>query len=157
MLPSVVNLSLVSSRLLKEKQFPSGIEGVEPLELSIPRKLLLWAYKLLNGRYAGISAVVKNCEENAKLKMKRGAATSSAPQTTNTNIAMSSHSAAASCKEAANHGGGSEAEVAVVTSGPRVVVSKISPQFHMFAIWGLRLRVRTPMIVRVIESLLSNG
>ncbi|KAE8723812.1 hypothetical protein F3Y22_tig00011718pilonHSYRG00075 [Hibiscus syriacus] len=59
MLPSVINLSLVPSRLLKENQFPSSIEGVEPLELSISRKLLSWAYTLLNGRYAGISAVVK--------------------------------------------------------------------------------------------------
>ncbi|KAE8687620.1 hypothetical protein F3Y22_tig00111013pilonHSYRG00255 [Hibiscus syriacus] len=122
MLPSVVNLSLVPSRLLKEKQFPSSIEGVEPLELSIPRKLLLWAYTLLNSRYAGISAVVKYCEENAKLKMKRGAATSSAPQNTNTSSAVSSHTAAASGKEAASHGVGSEAEAAAATSGPAVVV-----------------------------------
>ncbi|KAK8660782.1 hypothetical protein V6N13_051692 [Hibiscus sabdariffa] len=119
MLPSVVNLSLVPSRLSKEKQFPSSIEGVEPLDVSIPRKLLLWAYTLLNGRYANISAVVKYCEENAKLKMKRGAATSSAPQNTNT-----SHTAAASGKEAASHSGGSEAETAVVTSGPPVAVSE---------------------------------
>ncbi|GMI95007.1 Calcineurin Binding protein 1 [Hibiscus trionum] len=124
MLPSVVNLSLVPSRLLKEKQFPYSIEGVEPLDLSIPRKLLLWAYTLLNGRYASISAVVKYCEENAKLKMKRGAATSPAPQNTNTSIAVSSHIAAASGKEAASHGGGSEAEAAVVTSGPPVAVSE---------------------------------
>lgn len=37
------------------------------IDLSIPRKLLLWAYMLLNGRYASISVVVKHCEENAKV------------------------------------------------------------------------------------------
>ncbi|XP_012492972.1 calcineurin-binding protein 1 isoform X1 [Gossypium raimondii] len=124
MLPSSLNLSLVPSRLVKEKQFPLSIEGVEPLDLSIPRKLLLWAYALLNGRYASISVAVKYCEENAKLKMKRGAATSSAPQNTNTSIAASSHTAAGSGKEAASHGGGSEVETTVVTSGPPVVVSE---------------------------------
>lgn len=67
MLPSGVNLSLVPSRLVKEKKFPSSMEGVETLDLSIPRKLLLWAYTLLNGRYASISVVVKHCEENAKV------------------------------------------------------------------------------------------
>lgn len=67
MLPSSLNLSLVPSRLVKEKQFPLSMEGVEPLDLSNPRKLLLWAYTLLNGRYASISVVVKYCEENAKV------------------------------------------------------------------------------------------
>lgn len=67
MLPSSVNLYLVPSRLVKEKQLPSSMEGIETLDLSIPRKLLLWAYMLLNGRYASISVVVKHCEENAKV------------------------------------------------------------------------------------------
>ncbi|XVF35387.1 hypothetical protein REPUB_Repub18cG0141300 [Reevesia pubescens] len=123
MLPSGVNLFLVPSRFLKEKLFPSCMEGVETLDLSIPRKLLLWAYTLLNGRYASISFVVKHCEETAKLKMKRGAATSSAPQNTNINIAVSSHSAVGSGKDTASHGGGSEAEAAQVTSGPPALLS----------------------------------
>lgn len=33
------------------------------LDLSIPRKLLLWAYTLVHGRYCNISTVVKYCEE----------------------------------------------------------------------------------------------
>ncbi|XP_007012204.2 PREDICTED: uncharacterized protein LOC18588015 isoform X2 [Theobroma cacao] len=124
MLPSGVNLWLVPSQLVKEKQFPSSMEGAETLDLSIPRKLLLWAYTLLNGRYASISVVVKHCEENAKLKMKRGAATSSAPQNTNISIAVSSHTAVSSSKEVPSNGGGSEAEAAPVTSVPPALVSE---------------------------------
>ncbi|XP_022729636.1 uncharacterized protein LOC111284855 isoform X2 [Durio zibethinus] len=123
MLPAGVNLYLVPSRLVKEKQFPSSMEGVETLDLSVPRKLLLWAYTLLNGRCASISVVVKHCEENAKLKMKRGVATSSAPQNTNTSIAVTSHTAVGSGKDTASHGG-SEAEAAPVISGPPALVSE---------------------------------
>ncbi|XVE70975.1 hypothetical protein DITRI_Ditri10aG0113000 [Diplodiscus trichospermus] len=124
MLPSGVNLYLVPSRLVKEKQFPSSLEGVETLDPSIPRKLLLWAYTLLNGRYASISVAVKHCEENAKLKMKRGAATPTAPQNTSISIAVSSHTAAGSIKDATSHGGGSEAEPTPVTSKPPTLVSE---------------------------------
>ncbi|XVF48614.1 hypothetical protein PTKIN_Ptkin03bG0204200 [Pterospermum kingtungense] len=124
MLPSGVNLYLVPSRLVKEKEVPSSMEGVEILDLSIPRKLLLWAYTLLNGRYASISVVVKHCEENAKLKMKRGAATSTTPQNTNISITVSSHSAVGSSKDAASHGAGSEAEAAPVTSRSPALVSE---------------------------------
>lgn len=66
-LPSGVNLYLVPSRLASEAQFQPGIDGVENVDLSIPRKLLLWSYTLLQGRCASISAVVKHCEENVKV------------------------------------------------------------------------------------------
>ncbi|KAK9211168.1 hypothetical protein WN943_000542 [Citrus x changshan-huyou] len=66
-LPSGVNLYLVPSRLASEAQFQPGIDGVETVCLSIPRKLLLWSYTLLQGRCASISAVVKHCEENVKV------------------------------------------------------------------------------------------
>lgn len=67
MLPSGVNLYLVPSRHALETQIKPGFDGVEILDLSIPRKLLLWAYTLLHGRYANISVVVKHCEENVKV------------------------------------------------------------------------------------------
>jgi hypothetical protein len=41
------------------------MDGVGILDLSIPRKLLLWAYTLSHG-CANIAVVVKHCEENAK-------------------------------------------------------------------------------------------
>ncbi|KAJ3687084.1 hypothetical protein LUZ61_016248 [Rhynchospora tenuis] len=41
------------------------------LDLSIPRKLLLWAYTLVHGRYSNISMVVKYCEE-MKIRTKKG-------------------------------------------------------------------------------------
>lgn len=67
LLPSGLNLYLVPTRLSKETQLQPLINGVEILDLSIPRKLLLWAYTLLHGRYANISVVLKHCEENIKV------------------------------------------------------------------------------------------
>lgn len=64
---SGVNLYLVPSWLAKDTQFKPTMDGAEILDLSIPRKLLLWAYTLLHGRYTNISFVVKHCEENAKV------------------------------------------------------------------------------------------
>lgn len=66
-LTSGVSLYLVPSQLATEAQFQPGIDGVETVDVSIPRKLLLWAYTLLQGRYANISHVVKHCEENVKV------------------------------------------------------------------------------------------
>lgn len=65
--PSGVNLYLVPSELAMETQIQPSMNGVEILDLSIPRKLMLWAYTLLHGRYANISVVVKQCEESAKV------------------------------------------------------------------------------------------
>ncbi|KAJ9189096.1 hypothetical protein P3X46_000427 [Hevea brasiliensis] len=76
-LPSGLNLYLVPTRLSMETQFQHVLNGVEILNLSIPRKLLLWPYTLLQGHYANISVVLKYCEENIKRKMKKGATTSS--------------------------------------------------------------------------------
>jgi len=66
-LQSGVILNLVPSQLATGTQFQPSMDGVEILDLSIPRKLLLWAYTLLHGRCASITAVVKYCEENAKV------------------------------------------------------------------------------------------
>ncbi|KAG9455727.1 hypothetical protein H6P81_000235 [Aristolochia fimbriata] len=78
-LPSGIILYTVPYRLSVEESHPSpGMEGVEILDLSIQRKLLLWAYTLVFGRYSNILSVVKYCEETTKSKFKRGTATSSA-------------------------------------------------------------------------------
>lgn len=67
MLPSGVNLYTVPSQLSTETYIQPGIDGVDILDMSTARKLLLWAYTLLHGRCTNISAVVKYCEENAKV------------------------------------------------------------------------------------------
>ncbi|XP_052208755.1 calcineurin-binding protein 1 isoform X2 [Diospyros lotus] len=72
MLPSGVNLYVVPLRLASAGHFYLGMDGVSVLDLNNPRKLLLWAYTLLHGRYTSISTVIKYCEENVKSKMKKG-------------------------------------------------------------------------------------
>ncbi|CAN6457209.1 unnamed protein product [Victoria cruziana] len=52
--------------------------SIDVLDLSIPRKLLLWAYALIHGRYSSILSVVKHCEENMKMRLKKGPAASAA-------------------------------------------------------------------------------
>ncbi|XP_074317370.1 calcineurin-binding protein 1 [Silene latifolia] len=73
-LTSGINLFWVPSRLATTGQFHPSTDGVEIVDISVPRKLLLWAYTLLHGRCPGISAVVKYCEENFKSKMKKASA-----------------------------------------------------------------------------------
>ncbi|ESQ53881.1 hypothetical protein EUTSA_v10026823mg, partial [Eutrema salsugineum] len=75
-LPSEINLYSALPRLATEGKLLPGIEGVEVIDVSIPRKLLMWAYTLFHGQYGSISQVVKYMEENTKQKMKRGASTS---------------------------------------------------------------------------------
>ncbi|GFZ08499.1 tetratricopeptide repeat (TPR)-like superfamily protein [Actinidia rufa] len=91
MLPSSVNLYVVPFHLAAAGHFYPGIDDVSILDLSIPRKLLLWAYTLLHGRYTNITIVLKYCEENAKSKMKKGTGCSSVPSNTNTPAAATSH------------------------------------------------------------------
>ncbi|KAK9699813.1 hypothetical protein RND81_08G196900 [Saponaria officinalis] len=73
-LTSGINLFWVPSRLAATGQFHHTTDGVEIIDISVPRKLLLWAYTVLHGRCPGISAVVKYCEENLKSKMKKASA-----------------------------------------------------------------------------------
>ncbi|XP_020576011.1 uncharacterized protein LOC110021739 isoform X2 [Phalaenopsis equestris] len=76
-LPSGINLYTVSSSHAPvDGLLPLEKGKIEFLDLSIPRKLLLWAYSLFHGRYANISIVLKFCEENAKSRMRRGAVAS---------------------------------------------------------------------------------
>ncbi|XP_009417134.2 calcineurin-binding protein 1 isoform X1 [Musa acuminata AAA Group] len=78
--PSGINLYTVSlSQTAVEGLQQQGKEISDILDLSIPRKLLLWAYTLVHGRYSNISAVVKCCEE-AKSRMKKGIMTSTVSQ-----------------------------------------------------------------------------
>ncbi|XP_024930366.2 calcineurin-binding protein 1 isoform X2 [Ziziphus jujuba] len=125
--PSGVNLYLVPSHLAMETQIQPNMNGVEILDLSIPRKLMLWAYTLLHGRYANISVVVKQCEESAKSKVKKGAAVlsstppnASTPNTTPTQTGVGSGGG----KDGSGHGGGSSD----VESSP-VTPPKISTSF----------------------------
>lgn len=62
-----VNLFWVPARLITTGKFNLSTDGVEIIDVSVPRKLLMWAYTLLHGRCPGISAVVKYCEENMKV------------------------------------------------------------------------------------------
>ncbi|KAK1288401.1 hypothetical protein QJS10_CPB19g00805 [Acorus calamus] len=65
--PSGINLYTVPSKLAKEGLCSPGKEGIEVIDLSVPRKILLWSYVLVHGRYSNILAVVKYCEDNAKV------------------------------------------------------------------------------------------
>lgn len=44
-------------------QVKEPVEDAGNIDLSVPDKLLLWAYALIRGQYCNISAVVKYCEE----------------------------------------------------------------------------------------------
>ncbi|XP_004291149.1 PREDICTED: uncharacterized protein LOC101292862 [Fragaria vesca subsp. vesca] len=126
---SGVNMYLVPSWLLRDTQLRSSTDGAEILDLSIPRKLLLWAYTLLHGRYTNISFVVKHCEENARSKMKKGAGTSSVPSTTsiaNTNTAQTATTTVAVCgRDGVGHSGTSNTDPA------NTVVSSSLPESTM--------------------------
>lgn len=67
MLPSGINLYTVPSQLATETYIQPGIDGVDILDMSTSRKLILWAYTLLHGHCTHISAVIKYCEEHAKV------------------------------------------------------------------------------------------
>ncbi|KAI4376285.1 hypothetical protein MLD38_014066 [Melastoma candidum] len=69
-----VNLYLVPHKLLLQKESKSSSEGVEILDVTVQRKLLLWAYTLFRGHCTSISGAVKYCEDNLKPKTKKGGA-----------------------------------------------------------------------------------
>ncbi|CAI9093601.1 OLC1v1029145C2 [Oldenlandia corymbosa var. corymbosa] len=72
LLPSGINLYTVPSQLATETYVQPGIDGVDILDMNTSRKLLLWAFTLLHGYCPSLSVVIKYCEENVKLKMKKG-------------------------------------------------------------------------------------
>lgn len=61
--PSGINLYTVTPAHAPMEGLPQVPPVVETLDLSIPRKLLLWVYTLVHGRYSNISSVVKYCDE----------------------------------------------------------------------------------------------
>ncbi|XP_058094010.1 calcineurin-binding protein 1-like isoform X1 [Magnolia sinica] len=65
-LPSSINLYTIPSHITTEGPCQPSKDNVDYLDLSTLRKLLLWAYMLVHGRYLKILVVVKHCEENAK-------------------------------------------------------------------------------------------
>lgn len=67
-LPSDINLYFALPRLAPAGELLPGNEGVEVIDVSIPRKLLLWAYTLFHGHCGSISQVVKYMEENTKVR-----------------------------------------------------------------------------------------
>ncbi|KAL6893667.1 hypothetical protein ACP4OV_007765 [Aristida adscensionis] len=69
--PSGINLYTVTPSPAPAEGLPQAPAMVETLDLSIPRKLLLWVYTLVHGRYSNISSVVKYCDE-MKARNKRG-------------------------------------------------------------------------------------
>ncbi|XP_075642525.1 calcineurin-binding protein 1-like [Castanea sativa] len=119
-LQSGVILNLVPSRLATGTQFQPSMDGVEILDLSIPRKLLLWAYTLLHGRCANITAIVKYCEENAKSKMKKGTGTSPAT----INVSSTTTTLAGAGKDGASHVGGSDVEASPLTTMTSTLLSE---------------------------------
>lgn len=75
--PFGINLFLIpsgavainSSEALASNLCTGSVVGVD---LSVPRKLLLWAYNLMHGQTCSIAEAVKFCEDQAKNKIKRG-------------------------------------------------------------------------------------
>ncbi|KAK9101167.1 hypothetical protein Scep_024597 [Stephania cephalantha] len=101
-LPSGINLFTSPIKLKTEAPPQPGMDGVEIIDLSIPRKLLLWANTLVKGHYSNILVVVKHCEENVKSKMRKGAGLSSASSHTNAQ-AQSATTQSAGVKERGAH------------------------------------------------------
>ncbi|KAL6501999.1 hypothetical protein OROGR_027132 [Orobanche gracilis] len=79
LLPSGINLYMVPAQLGTETYIQPGIDGVDILDMNTSRKLLLWAYSLLHGHCTNVSHVIKYCEENARLKIRKGIGGSSTP------------------------------------------------------------------------------
>lgn len=106
---SGVNLFWVPSRLITTGQFHPNTDGVEIIDVSVPRKLLMWAYTLLHGRCPSISAVVKYCEENVKTKSKKASGALSLASSTSLPTVPTAQSVGGSKDGVTSHGGCSEA------------------------------------------------
>ncbi|CAM8919693.1 unnamed protein product [Rhodiola kirilowii] len=84
MLTSGVKLYSIPSRFAMDMQMKPEIDRIEIRDLSIQRKILLWTYTLLHGQFTSIASIIKYCEENIKMKVKKGSGTPSAPSNSNT-------------------------------------------------------------------------
>uniref|UniRef100_A0A0E0KHJ8 Uncharacterized protein n=1 Tax=Oryza punctata TaxID=4537 RepID=A0A0E0KHJ8_ORYPU len=116
--PSGINLYTVTPSQAPVEGLQQAPDAVENLDLSIPRKLLLWVYTLVHGRYSNISAVVKYCDE-MKSRSKRGVPTSTATASQQTTVSPQVGS-----KEKSTHIDPSEAhEAAPPTPAPAVAIA----------------------------------
>ncbi|KAF5192614.1 Calcineurin-binding protein [Thalictrum thalictroides] len=111
---SGINLYTVPSLLAIESSSQIGMDGADIIDLSVPRKLLLWAYTLVHGRYINILAVVKHCEENAKSKIKKGTIMSSSASS-HTNAPALTATQIGGGKEKVSHIECGEAEISPAT------------------------------------------
>ncbi|KAL3650774.1 hypothetical protein CASFOL_007177 [Castilleja foliolosa] len=122
LLPSGINLYMVPTQLATETYIQPGIDGVDILDMNTSRKLLLWAYSLLNGHCVNVSHVIKYCEENARSKIKRGTGGS----TSNSQTPTATASQAGGAKDGI--GKTSEPESVTPTSMPETQSSqKLTP------------------------------
>ncbi|KAF0927405.1 hypothetical protein E2562_032713 [Oryza meyeriana var. granulata] len=115
--PSGINLYTVTPSQAPVEGLQQAPDAVENLDLSIPRKLLLWVYTLVHGRYSNISFVVKYCDE-MKSRSKRGAPTATASQQTVQPTSQSTVSPQVGSKEKNAHIEPSEAHEATPTAPP---------------------------------------
>ncbi|PNT74299.1 uncharacterized protein LOC100823822 isoform X2 [Brachypodium distachyon] len=109
--PSGINLYTVTPSQAPVEGLQQAPGIVDTLDLSIPRKLLLWVYTLVHGRYSNISAVVKYCDE-MKARNKRGASIVTASSQVAPPAPHSSVSSLGSSKEKSTHTESSEAHEA---------------------------------------------
>ncbi|KAM7276892.1 hypothetical protein ACFE04_018758 [Oxalis oulophora] len=114
-LPSGVNIYLVQSWSESETIKPD-MEGVEVLDLSTPRKLLIWAYTLAHGRYANISVVVKHCEETTKSKIKKASGNTPAASSTSAPSTPTAQTGVVKEKDSSSHVGRNETETIPATT-----------------------------------------
>ncbi|XP_023523986.1 uncharacterized protein LOC111788067 [Cucurbita pepo subsp. pepo] len=114
-LPSGLNLYLVPGRLATGVNFQRRMDGVEILDFSMPRKLLLWAYTLVYGHFANISSVVKHCEEHLKSKLKKGAGNPATHAHSNLPAVISSSTVLGIGKDGSNYSGETDAEASPAT------------------------------------------
>lgn len=67
MVPSGVKMYSIPSRFAIDMQMKPEIDRIEIRDLSIQKKLLIWAYTLLHGQYTSIGSIIRYCEENIKV------------------------------------------------------------------------------------------
>ncbi|KAL2642164.1 hypothetical protein R1flu_009751 [Riccia fluitans] len=71
--PGGINLFLVQGPGISGEGSSNGslASHSKPVDISCPRKLLLWAFTLVHGRTGSVAEAVKYCEEQAKPRLKR--------------------------------------------------------------------------------------
>ncbi|KAH7425899.1 hypothetical protein KP509_11G076900 [Ceratopteris richardii] len=78
--PAGINLYMLkpgSGEELVPPVLPGG--SLTGVDLSLPRKLLLWAYTLVHGSVCSIAEAVRFCEDQAKIKARKGVSQISPP------------------------------------------------------------------------------